>query len=378
MKNFLKVFCAAMLLLSFAACTDKDNENDNNRQNDNNNYSTLLLGTWQVDRMTVNGEDNTPQNMKISFYENGRGLMNDGGETDHNDFSWVINDKNIKVTTDHDQFNFTIDNLNANECDFHGNYIKLDDQEINGDIRFHLVKSNGDIPSNPDRGDLGIGTPELWERTESSLTIHAHVTGSVDQYLWQFPNYTCGLIWCPASEGTPTMNSNVYKSNGDDIYYVIEGLSAGTTYNVIAWLKLTPDSEPILSEMRTYTTENGGSNDTNWIRLVDAMPASGGLLVTVTAYFDGNPTSVGVAYSTTNETPTINDNVYNAFEHLNMETGEHDNTIQRVQENADGSRTVVALLQNLQSDTYYYLRAYAQLSTGTVIYSTEGISISTE
>ena len=102
------------------------------------------------------------------------------------------------------------------------------------------------------------------------------------------------------------------------------------------------------------------------------MPANSTTLsVTITAYFDGDPVGLGVVYNTTGN-PTLNDNVYNGFEHVNMETGETDATIQRIQENPDGSRTVEALLNNVQPGTTYYVRGYMQFSDGTpTIYSNE-------
>lgn len=271
MKNVMKLLCATMLLLSFAACTEKDNQpqngNNDGGSSNNNSYSTLILGTWKVDQMLVNQQDWTPRDMQISFYEKGNGLMNNGNATDHNDFTWVINGNVINIKTDKDQFSFTIDTLMANECSFHGNYIKLDTTAINGDIRFHMIKENGGNP-------------------------------------------------------------------GD-------------------------------------STAHG---DTNWINLLSLTAANSTTLsVTVTAYFDGGPTGIGVVYNTTGA-PTVNDQVYNAFEHINMQTGETDSTIQRMQENGDGSRTVAVLLNNLQPGTSYYVRGYMQFSNGTTIYSNEGLA----
>lgn len=374
MKNILKFMAMAALLVSFAACTEKDNPPDGN----DNNYSTLLIGTWRVDMMSINGQDMTPPNMLLSFTENGNGLMNDGDVTEHNGFTWVINGDVITVTTDKNQFSFTIDSMTATECAFHGSYIEFDDNDITGDIRFHMTKTDGDNPgggdSNP--GDLGIGTPELLYSTMNSITVTAHVTGSVSEYLYQFPNYTCGIVWCPAYDGTPTLSNNTVNGNPDsdgNFEVSIGGLQAETQYNIVAWLKLTPDSEPIYSDVRTYSTGNASSSgDTNWINLLSAIAANSNTLsVTVTAYFDGDPIGLGVVYNTTGN-PTLADNVYNGFEHVNMETGETDATIQRMQENPDGSRTVAALINNMQSGTTYYIRGYMQFNDGTpTIYSNE-------
>jgi len=69
----------------------------------------------------------------------------------------------------------------------------------------------------------------------------------------------------------------------------------------------------------------------------------------LTAYFDdGTPEGIGVVYNTTGD-PTMEDNVYNGFEHMDE--------LQMV-ENADGSRTVAFTINNLQPGTTYYLRGY--------------------
>lgn len=382
MKKILRFLCALTLVMSFAACTEKETENNDNKPDgDNNNYSTLLVGTWQVERMTVDGQNMTPPNMTLAFYNNGRGLMSDGGPDENNDFGWVINGNSIKISTHNHDFTFTIDYIDDSICDFHGDYIEFDGRDIRGDIRFHIVKSNGDNPGgDPNPGDLGIGTAELVESTESSITVRAHVTGSVDEYLGQFPNYTCGLIWCPASAGIPTMTSNNAVCNTDsygNFEYTLNNLTARTAYNIIAWLKLTPDSEPILSYVRTYETAENGDSDTNWINIESVNVASStSLSITVTGYFDDNPIGIGAVYNTTGN-PTLSDQVYNAFEHLDTETGEIDETILGMDENPDGSRTVTVLLGGLQPGTTYYIRGFIQFGDGTPTIYTDEVSETT-
>ena len=58
MKKLLKFMAAAMLMLSFAACTEKPEGPTNG--DDSNHYSSLLIGTWRVDMMSINGQDMTP------------------------------------------------------------------------------------------------------------------------------------------------------------------------------------------------------------------------------------------------------------------------------------------------------------------------------
>lgn len=228
-------------------------------------------------------------------------------------------------------------------------------------------------------GDLGISTPDLWESTATSLTVHAHVTGSVSDYLWQYPDYTCGLIWCLASEGIPTMNSNIYNSGGDDIYYVIEGLTPGTGYNVAAWFKFTPDSEPIISEVRTFSTDNAPEpHGVNWVNLLSADAVSGTTMsATFTAYFDDEPVGIGIVYNTTGN-PTLSDNVYNGFDHVNIQTGETDATILSFQEIINGVREVSVLINDVQPGTTYYLRGYMQFSGSILpLYSSQELTVTT-
>ena len=183
MKNFMRFLCAAMLCVSFAAC---DPEDMFNVDGDNNNYSTLILGTWQVDLMSANGLDMTPPNMQISFYENGSGLMNDGGVTDHNNFTWAINGSIVNVTTDKYQFAFTIDSITATECAFHGYFIEMDGYEISGDIRFHMTKAGGTPGGDPDPSDtnwvdLGLPSGLLWAKCNVGATVPE---GYGDYFAW--------------------------------------------------------------------------------------------------------------------------------------------------------------------------------------------------
>ena len=261
MKTFMRFLCAAMLLVSFAACTG--DEIDNPGEGDSNNYSTLLVGNWRVDQWSVNNEEMDIPNMQISFYENSSGMMSYGfNPVPHNDFTWAINDSNITINTDNNQFTFTIDNLTATECEFHGSYLEMDGLEMSGYIHFHMTKINDD--DNPDPNVLGISTPEHLDASSNSLTVKAHVTGSI--YLYQFPNYTCGVVWCLASEGTPTMLNNVITCTPDTYGYfeaIISDLNASTSYTIVAWLKPTPESTPILGNPSTYTTYPSG----DWVDL---------------------------------------------------------------------------------------------------------------
>ena len=69
-------------------------------------------------------------------------------------------------------------------------------------------------------------------------------------------------------------------------------------------------------------------------------------------------------YNTTGN-PTTGDQVYNAFDHINMETFEGDETFLGMIENSDNSRTVTVLISGLQRGITYYFRGYMQFADGT-------------
>ena len=144
----------AMAFIGMAvSCTDDDNNNNggnnggNNNNNDPNGYSAMLVGEWQVDEAYVNDE---PFNMfvgiRLSFTANGQGLMNDGGVTNNNDFTWQINGENITINTHHETMFFTIIQMNDQECSFRGTSLEMDGQQITGTIIIHMVKVSNPGP----------------------------------------------------------------------------------------------------------------------------------------------------------------------------------------------------------------------------------------
>jgi len=172
----------------------------------------------------------------------------------------------VNVTTDKFQFAFTIDSVTATECGFHGNFMELDGNEITGDIRFHMTKMGGG--DTPDAGDIGLSAIDPVNSTETSLTVNATITGNINQYLPRFPNFACGFIW--SAEGTPTMNGNSITGTPDawgKFEVTITDLEPGTEYTIIAWLKLTPESEPILSNSIVMSTLGGSTPSGDWVDL---------------------------------------------------------------------------------------------------------------
>ena len=264
MKNFMRFLCAAMLLVSFTACDEKDNENDNPGGGDNNStLATQLVGTWQSEHIYINDEEVQMQ-MTIVMNADGTGELAGMSET----INWQVNGNDVNVTNQHgNTFTFTVTDITETYMIITGNTIPGSDQQAKFEGKF--LKANGGTPDTPDPGDLGIGTPELVSSTETSLTLSAHVTGTVGEYLSQFPNYSCGFI-C-SYNSVPTMNDNMTVGNPDmngNFEATISGLEEGKDYLVCAWLKLTPESEPMISEYRVYATDNGSDpDDPNWVNL---------------------------------------------------------------------------------------------------------------
>ncbi|MGX8713079.1 MAG: lipocalin family protein [bacterium] len=111
---------------------------------DNNNYSTLIVGTWQTTQTIVNGHDVTAEvgNVELTFTADGRGLLNDHGETENNGFSWSISGNTITIDPDRDPpATFTILNLDGNTCTFTGTRMPGSDEDFD-EIRITMTKVN--------------------------------------------------------------------------------------------------------------------------------------------------------------------------------------------------------------------------------------------
>ncbi|MBQ6097367.1 MAG: lipocalin family protein [Bacteroidales bacterium] len=128
----LGCFCAAM-------CTD-ENENENNNNQNNTTYSSeMFVGTWQVENMTVNGQNMTPQNMLFMMYDDGTGLASDNGETENNGFTWSVSGDQLTITPrSGTHYVYTVNSLTENECTFSGNNVPMAD--IPGNTVVHLVR----------------------------------------------------------------------------------------------------------------------------------------------------------------------------------------------------------------------------------------------
>lgn len=141
------------IVITMVKISGGNNPGGNGGDTVNNSYSSLLPGTWELDGLTYNGQNlssQIPNNLLLIFYAGGTGLMSDNGETENNDFSWVINGDNITVTVHGGQsFSFTIISMNTQECSFSGDYLNIADIVLTGDIKLHMTKVIGGGGSNP-------------------------------------------------------------------------------------------------------------------------------------------------------------------------------------------------------------------------------------
>ena len=175
MKKFFRFLMVALMGVAMTALFSCEKEvtapgggGDNGGGNNgggggnNNPYGALVYGSWQVDLLSVNGQNMTPENMLIVLNPDGSGVMNDNGETENNGFTWTINGSTLTIAPRNNQFTFTIDSVTATECAFHGDYIEFGGQDIRGDIRFHMVKSGNNGGGNGNGGDTPDSVPAGW------------------------------------------------------------------------------------------------------------------------------------------------------------------------------------------------------------------------
>ena len=187
-KGFLFTLAAA-LAMCFVGC-NPENTTPDNGGGDNNSYSQLIVGTWLIDTMIVNGEEMTPENIQLSFYAGGTGLLNDNGETQNNEFGWSINGQDITITPRSDTEEiFHIELLTSTECTFTGNTIPGTD--MTASVRVHMTKVGGGNPDpgpgpGPGPNPEGFPANTMWEfhydttMAVEGITVQMNMTYSLD------------------------------------------------------------------------------------------------------------------------------------------------------------------------------------------------------
>lgn len=136
MKKVFSILMVAFAMTAMVACGEKDNDGNNS----GDSYSAeMFVGTWQIESMTVNGHNMTPENMLFIMNEDGTGLANDNGVTENNGFTWGVDGNKLTITPrSGDHFVYTVNSLTENECTFSGTIVPMTD--IPGDVVVHLVR----------------------------------------------------------------------------------------------------------------------------------------------------------------------------------------------------------------------------------------------
>ena len=136
MKKVFSILMVAFAMTAMVACSEKDNDGNNS----GDSYSAeMFVGTWQIESMTVNGQNMTPENMLFIMNEDGTGLANDNGVTENNGFTWGVDGNKLTITPRSGaHFVYTVNSLTENECTFSGTIVPMTD--IPGDVVVHLVR----------------------------------------------------------------------------------------------------------------------------------------------------------------------------------------------------------------------------------------------
>lgn len=253
---------------------------DPDPQPDTNDYNTLILGTWQVDHMTVNGVD-APEQMlhgtvKLSFYQGGTGLLNDNGETQNNNFSWVITGNIITITEHSHTMNFTINSLTSTECTFTGTNMEIDGHMVEGNITIHMTKT-GDTPTpgpNPDpvTGELtgtSWGYSYSGTRTEQGMTV----------------NYTFDMLLAFTTSTTGTLDESITYTFMGQTDTESENINFTYTYDVNShsgtMTATTTDPDTGEPETNTLPFTYNSTNNTITVTNPDPEGAQGPLPQTI-------------------------------------------------------------------------------------------------
>ena len=253
-------------MTAMVACDEKDNGNDNpgNGNGNGDNNSTLaaqLVGTWQSEHIYINDVE-APMQMGIVLNADGTGELSEKKET----ISWQVDGNDVNITNSHGiTSTLTVTSITESYMIVTGKTIPGSDQQVKFEAKF--LKVNGNTP---DPGDLFIEDPVLIENTATTLKMRSKINGNINVYLPQFPDYTFGFVF--SKNGSISMDHNVIpceNHNPDGSFVLlITGLEPGTEYTVAAWLKLTPESEPLISNTTTMSTLNDGTPDEpSWVDL---------------------------------------------------------------------------------------------------------------
>lgn len=276
MKKAFFFSLAAALAMCFSACQPEDNRDDNG--NGGNGYNQLIVGTWLVDNMTLDGENMTPQNLQFIFNANGQGMMNDNGVTENNEFGWSIDGNTITITPREGSYDFTINSLTSTECSFSGNTVPGTD--IQGSCTVHMTKVSGGgggdnpDPNPPDPANFPVGT--IWSYDYSDTATEDGMTYTI--------NISIRLHFGENGSGVVTQAEEAYV-NGQLFYSDSEDLPMTYTYDAsthsgtMTVTTVNPDTDETETSIATFTYNESD----NTMTFVDPEPdpddPTGGVMV---------------------------------------------------------------------------------------------------
>ena len=136
MKKGFSILMVAFAMTMMVACGEEENKPNNG----GDGYTVeMFVGTWKVEKMTVDGQNMTPENMLFTMNEDGTGLADDNGVIENNDFTWSVDGNKLTITPRSGvHFVYTVNSLTENECTFSGTNVPMAD--IPGEVVVHLVR----------------------------------------------------------------------------------------------------------------------------------------------------------------------------------------------------------------------------------------------
>lgn len=158
MKKGILFSVFAALMLCFVGCSkdDEKTNTNNGNGNDNTNYSQMIIGSWHIIDVTINGEPSEHGNMNLVFNAGGSGMFVDNGVTENNDFTWSISGNVVTVNPRRGTFVATIVSMTQGECTFKSNTVPGSGEDL-GEVIIRMKKENPDNPQPEPENNL-MGT----------------------------------------------------------------------------------------------------------------------------------------------------------------------------------------------------------------------------
>ena len=138
MKKVFSILMVAFAMTVLVGCEPESPDNPSN----GNSGAEMFVGTWHLEKMTVNGQYMTPQNVLLTMNEDGTGTANSNVVTENIGFTWSVEGDQLTITPQSGTHCvYTVNSLTENECTFSGNYILMTDIPA-GNVVVHLVRAN--------------------------------------------------------------------------------------------------------------------------------------------------------------------------------------------------------------------------------------------